>query len=114
MDKYKYKARRTDNNEWVEGYYMVINIDDMLIDVIFTGPGYTLDKMFMSHSWREIDRDTLTPLGEGSAHWIIEDGGFGGDTYACSYCGARFNDIYYQMPSKVCPSCFKNMEEWDG
>ena len=50
MDKYKYKARRTDNNEWVEGYYMVINIDDMLIDVIFTGPGYTLDKMFMSHS----------------------------------------------------------------
>jgi hypothetical protein len=64
MDQYKYKARRTDNNEWVEGYYMVINIDNMLTDAIFTGPGYTLDKIFISRSWVRIDRNTLKHMEE--------------------------------------------------
>jgi hypothetical protein len=60
----KHRARRIDDGQWVEGYYMVININDELVDVIFTGSGYTLDKIFISRSWVRIDRNTLKHMEE--------------------------------------------------
>jgi hypothetical protein len=60
----KHRARRIDNGQWVEGYYMMINIGDVLTDVIFTGAGYTLDKIFVSSSWVRIDRNTLEHVEE--------------------------------------------------
>jgi hypothetical protein len=42
----------------------MINIGDVLTDVIFTGAGYTLDKIFVSSSWVRIDRNTLEHVEE--------------------------------------------------
>lgn len=40
------------------------------------------------------------------AHWIIEDHGFGGQTYICSECRESWNDIYSNVSmEETCPNC---------
>ena len=40
------------------------------------------------------------------AHWIIEDHGFGGQTYTCSECRESWNDIYSNVSmEETCPKC---------
>ena len=46
------------------------------------------------------------------AHWIIEDHGFGGQTYRCSDCRDSWNDIYYNVSMEdFCPSCGAPIDE---
>lgn len=41
-----------------------------------------------------------------TAHWIIEDHGFGGSNYRCSNCHDSWNDIYEDVSgNEYCPSC---------
>ena len=46
------------------------------------------------------------------AHWIIEDHGFGGQTYRCSNCREAWNDLYYDdILKNVCPACGEFIDE---
>ncbi|MBR5796379.1 MAG: hypothetical protein IKY26_09565 [Erysipelotrichaceae bacterium] len=46
------------------------------------------------------------------AHWIIEDNGFGGQTYRCSNCREAWNDLYDDISREdVCPECGESIDE---
>lgn len=46
------------------------------------------------------------------AHWIIEDHGFGGQTYICSNCRNAWNDLYhYDILKDNCPECGEDIDK---
>ena len=47
------------------------------------------------------------------AHWIIEDKGFGGQVYTCSYCRNSWNDLYHPTVGQwdICPWCHEKIDD---
>lgn len=54
----------------------------------------------------DYDKERASTKQTKTAHWIIEDHGFGGTSYMCSECRESWNDIYHDVSMEdTCPHC---------